>query len=482
MEATVGTVQDDVLKADGQGGNVLIGRAGNDTLHSSDMGDVLIGDGSKGVAKPKPVDASNIKIAQDVVAHVSFDGSTAGFHNAVGIYVYDKAGLVTDVRFLYNDVSWQGAMGGPGGLDVPLKAGQQIGFFVAPNAFAYSADVLARTDGKFIMFDATNGAPANVNAGHEMQIAFHANDDSWAMVNTHYGASIFTTHANDNIDGFQHAVTTVDKSTGTLSVALEDLWAGGDQNFQDAKFSLTIGKANVAALGGGHNEEHKDHNDTLVGGTGNDKLMGMRGDDMLFGGLGDNHVNGGSGNDLIVAGGGNDDIVGGKGFDTLDFGKATGGVKVDLEAHTADGFGSSRVSGVEALVGSKFDDVLVGDKVDNALFGGAGHDVLRGGRGSDTLTGGDGQDTFLFLKKDVVDKNGKLQGVDHITDFAQGDTLDLRDLFKGMKGAHEVVVKDGADGTHVYAQLGKQMVEVAVLDGVHNTSAAELVKAGALLV
>ena len=40
--------------------------------------------------------------------------------------LFDKSGLVTDVRFIYTDVSWQGATGGPGGLDIPLKAGEQI--------------------------------------------------------------------------------------------------------------------------------------------------------------------------------------------------------------------------------------------------------------------------------------------------------------------------------------------------------------------
>ena len=73
-------------------------------------------------------------------------------------------------------------------------------------------------------------------------------------------------------------------------------------------------------------------------------------------------------------------------------------------------------------------------------------------------------------------------GVDHVTDFAKGDRLDLTDLFKGVKGVHHVAIKEDADGAHVYAQLGKQMVEVAVLDGVHGHSVGELIKAGALLV
>ena len=463
-------------------GNVLVGGTGNDVLRAGNGGDLLIGDGPL----VRTVDPGKITIAQDVVAHVAFDGSQAAFHNTVGMYVYDDKGFVTDVKILYANVSAAGVSDGPGSLDVPLKAGEHIGFFVAPNAFDHTDHALfARTDGKFEMFDAVKGGPANVNAGHEMQIAFHDNNGQWTMLNTAYGATLFTTNTNDNYDGFQHAKTTVDPLTGKLSVAFEDLINGGDQNYKDANFSLTIGTQNAKALG--HHDgapHHVPNDDTLVGGDGNDTLLGVSGDDTLNGGLGDNVVNGGSGNDHIIAGGGNDTIIGGSGFDTLDFSGAKHGVKVNLEAHTAFGFGKDSVSGVEAVIGSEFDDTLTGDKADNLLIGGAGNDWLRGGRGADTLTGGDGNDVFQFLKKDVLDTNGKAQGVDHITDFQKGDVLDLHDLFHGVKGNHAglLTIVDTASGSEVYAQLGKQLVEIAVLDNVHHTSAADLLKSGALLI
>ena len=471
--------------------NVLVGGTGNDVLTAGNNGDTLFGDGHR-VAK---VDPANITIAQDVMAHVSFDGSKAGFHNTVGMYVYNDKGLVTDVKVLYANVSAAGVSDGPGALDVPLKAGEHIGFFVAPNAFNHTDHSLfTRTDGKFVMFDATNGDPANVNSGHEMQIAFHSNDDHWFGLFTEYGnataehsgMTIYTTNTNDNLDGFQHAHTTVDPVTGKLSIAFEDLQNGGDQNFMDAMFSVDIGKANAKVLAESdhhHVAHHAPNDDILHGGDGNDQLYGMSGNDTLYAGLGDNLVNGGSGDDHIIAGGGHDTIVGGSGFDTLDFGKASQGVKVDLEQHKFGGFGDGTVSGVEGLVGSAYGDYLVGDKADNAMFGGEGNDMLRGGRGSDTLTGGEGNDTFLFLKKDVMDKYGKQQGVDHVTDFAKGDVLDLHDLFQGVKGSHAglVTVIDTATGSEIYAQLGKETVQVAVLDNVHHMTAADMLKSGMLL-
>ena len=468
--------------------NVLVGGTGNDMLPAGNNGETLFGDGHK-VAT---VDPANITIAHDVVAHVAFDGSQAGFHNTVGMYLYNDAGTVTDVKILYANVSAAGVSGGPGALDVPLKAGEHIGFFVAPNAFDHTNhDLLTRTDGRFVMFDAVSGAtPANVNAGHEMQIAFHDNNDQWTMLNTEYGATIFTTNTNDNVDGFQHAHTTVDPVTGKLSVAFEDLMNGGDKNFLDAMFSVDIGTQNAKVLANpGHHDDaghHAPNNDILHGGAGDDHLYGGSGDDQLYGGHGNNVIDGGSGNDRFIAEGGNDTITGGSGYDTIGFGMAKNGVQVDLEKHTADGFGHDTISGVEGLAGSNFNDVLTGDKEDNAIFGGMGNDVLRGGRGSDTLVGGNGDDTFLFLRKDVIGSDGKTQGVDHIQDFgAHGDhdVIDLHDLFANQKGSHAALVmfKDTTDGTEVYAQLGKQMVEVAVLDNVHHVNVADMLKMHALL-
>ena len=159
---------------------------------------------------------------------------------------------------------------------------------------------------------------------------------------------------------------------------------------------------------------------------------------------------------MFVAGGGNDKIVGGSGFDTIDFSTATQGVKVDLHNHTASGFGTDHVEGVEAVVGSSHDDVIWGDKNANVL------------------TGNGGNDTFGFHSGDA--KNGN---ADHITDFKQGDILDLHEILKGNLGNFQVT--DGADGTTISAKIGGQFVNVVILDGVHSETAADMLKAGMIL-
>ncbi len=459
-------------------GNVLIGGTGNDKIVAGNGGDLLVGNDVKGGA----VDLTKMSIHQDVTAHVKFDGSGAGFHNTVGMYTYDDNGNITSTKLLFGDVSGAGVKGGPAAFDTALKAGQHIGFFVAPNADGVS-DVLGmmKQGGSFHLVNVSDGQTANVNSGQPMQLAYEAPNGQWSTVHTQYWTGLFTTNTSDNVDGFQHAKVTVDPKTGVMSVAFEDLMNGGDKNFHDANFTVDIGTANAILMA--HDQPASPHavanDDTLIGGTGNDTLLGMSGNDTINGGTGINFVDAGTGNDHIIAGGGNDTIYGGKGFDTIDFSGATGGVVVDLSKHVAVGFGTDKIYGVEAVIGSSSGDVLIGDKAANYIDGGAGSDHLRGGKGADVLTGGTGDDSFIWARSDVG------HGVDRITDFGNGhDVLDLSAVFKGQKGNHadKVQLIDDATGSHLMAKIGGSYIEVAMLDNVHHTSAADLLKAGMLLV
>jgi Ca2+-binding RTX toxin-like protein len=144
--------------------------------------------------------------------------------------------------------------------------------------------------------------------------------------------------------------------------------------------------------------------DTLLGGGGGDSFHGGDGNDRIFGQIQDDHLSGDSGTDLIVGGHGVDDMQGGSGDDwlrgglnndaysgsdgndTLSFGNATppgpstdlNGVSVNLSSGSADGDDSpERLSGIENLVGSPFDDRLVG----------VGGGFVSGNGGSDSCSG-----------------------------------------------------------------------------------------------
>jgi len=68
----------------------------------------------------------------------------------------------------------------------------------------------------------------------------------------------------------------------------------------------------------------------------------------------------------------------------------------------------------DSLLGNSGQDIIVsGEGIDN-LNGGSGDDKLYGGKGNDTLTGGTGNDEFIINTGD---------GIDTITDFADGDKI-----------------------------------------------------------
>ena len=474
----------DNVKLVGEGsGNVLVGGTGNDTLTAGNHNDMLVGNDAKSGA----VDMSAMKVAEDVVAKVTFDGSGAGYHNAVGMYTYDKDGQITGVQIVYKDISGQGVNNGPANPDVTLKAGEHFGFFVASNAYNQTgnADLFNAAGGSFKLVDATTGEAANVSAGHEMTLVHVAADGTETAVKTQYGKSLFSTDTVDNGDGYQHAKVTADALTGKLSVKFEDLQWGGDQNFFDANFSLDIGATNTIQLAHDGATHSAANNDLLTGGISNDTMIGLSGDDTLLGGAGDNNLFGGSGNDRFVAGGGNDNIVGGSGFDTFDLSNATGGVTIDLSKHTLTGFGHDSVKSIEAVIATSFDDTIKADKRANDINGGAGDDMLRGYTGADTLTGGTGDDTFFWQKKDVVNASGHSAGVDTIIDFGNGnDVLDIHKLFSGIHGSHAGLVSlvDGGGGSVLHAEIAGHDVVVATLAGVHNVSVADLIAAHELLV
>ncbi|MBD9484678.1 retention module-containing protein [Pseudomonas sp. PDM14] len=158
--------------------------------------------------------------------------------------------------------------------------------------------------------------------------------------------------------------------------------------------------------------------DNSTGVNAGNTLSGGSGNDVLIGGAGNDTLNGGNGDDLLVGGAGNDTLNGGAGIDTASYVDATSGVTVSLAISGAQntlGAGNDTLTGIENLIGSRFDDVLIGN---------SGSNTLSGNGGNDTLTGGGGADTFKWLAGET--------GTSHITDFTKGvDALDLSQLLSG---------------------------------------------------
>ncbi len=204
---------------------------------------------------------------------------------------------------------------------------------------------------------------------------------------------------------------------------------------------------------------------------------------MLADGEGNDLVDGSSGDDTLVAGEGDDVYAGGSGYDTLDFSNAYLPMVIDVSKKTATGMGADTFSGIEAIVGSGYDDSYKGSSQADVFNAGGGNDVMRSLGGADLLTGGAGNDTFVYFKKDVSDGTTHF-GADQITDFAAGDKLDLHDFLKSARFANiaEVVhTDDTAEGTMVSVKMGTGFVNVAMLEDVHGMTANDMLQAGMIL-
>jgi len=180
-------------------------------------------------------------------------------------------------------------------------------------------------------------------------------------------------------------------------------------------------------------------------------INGTAGHDNLVAGLGADTLNGLGGDDTLVGGAGADVLVGGAHStlgDTASYQNSAAGVTVDLTlvgvAQTSTGDASGdKLTGIENLIGSNFDDLLTGDGNANVLYGLDGNDTLHGGGGDDMLYGGaglnhlygeGGKDTFV-IDQSALSEVGM---VDVIHDYsnADGDVVDLSELLNVALGTN----------------------------------------------
>ncbi|MEH2513774.1 Ca2+-binding RTX toxin-like protein [Nitrobacteraceae bacterium AZCC 1564] len=199
-----------------------------------------------------------------------------------------------------------------------------------------------------------------------------------------------------------------------------DVLAGGAGidtiDYSTSSSAVAVNLATGTASGGDATGDSFTSIENITGSTHNDALTGDAGANHLDGGAGNDLIWGGDGNDTLTGGSGADTLSGGAGIDTADYSTSQGKVTVDLALGTGSGGDAQgdRLTSIENITGSAFDDHLIGNTAANQIFGGAGADVL---------TGGAGADTFVF--KTVQDSTPAHQ--DQITDFssAQGDHIDL---------------------------------------------------------
>ena len=201
-------------------------------------------------------------------------------------------------------------------------------------------------------------------------------------------------------------------------------------------------------------------------------ITGTADDDRLTGTAGADTIAGLGGDDVIVSSAGDDEVDGNGGFDTLDFSDDPAGVTVNLGSGSAlDGFGDSdTLSGIEAVIGSAFDDSMTG--------GGAAFERFYGGAGDDSFVGGAGTDLVTYAD----DPTGVR------VDLEAGSALDrgaARDLARDPRDLQRAGLFDRADRRHHAAGRGARLVAQRAAGGGLQLGARRAVRhlpAGHLLV
>ncbi len=239
----------------------------------------------------------------------------------------------------------------------------------------------------------------------------------------------------------------------------DDTLVGGEgrdlADYSEAAQDVTVDLVAGAASGGDVGADQLSGIEDASGGSGNDSLVG---NDLA------NALDGGEGNDSLVGGEGNDSLTGGAGQDLADYGAATQGVTVDLEAGTATSseFGTDALSSIEDVTSGSGNDFLSGSAADNTLDAGAGDDSLAGLGGNDNLIGGAGRDfgDYRGAAQDVVIDlaagtatgsdigTDQLSGIEDATSGSGNDLLggdDLGNVLDGGAGEDTLSGRGGDD-------------------------------------
>ena len=205
-----------------------------------------------------------------------------------------------------------------------------------------------------------------------------------------------------------------------------------------------------------------DKDNVLIGGKGNDTLDGRKGNDTLYGGDGDDTLRGGDGADTLNGGKGSDLFlvkyyengsvtINGEGNDENGVAQVAETGDMDTVSYadwvddnnqtglTVNLASDTNISGIENVIGSRYEDTITGDGDANVIEGGAEDDALNGGGTSD-----DENDTVSYKSSNsavTVTINGSASG-----GHAAGDTLSN---FENIIGSRHADVLTGDDGANV---------------------------------
>ena len=364
--------------------DVLTGNAGANTLRAGAGNDVLVGSGGGDIMDGgADVDAADYS--------VSTAGVTVSLVTGLGIGGFAAGDTLISIENLvgskFNDV-----LTGDAGANL-ISGGAGVDLVVG-GAGADSLNGGADID---TVSYATSTAGVTVNLGLGTGLGGDAEGDTLSgfenLIGSNFADILFGDAGKNTISGG----TGNDHLYGTGGGDTFDGGAGLDWiDYRNSTAAVTVNLATGVGSGGFAQGDTYVNIEDIRGSKFGDTLIGNDSANVIYAGAGTDIISGGGGNDMIYSGGGYDIINGGAGTDTLSYVNSWANVVASLATGIGAYGEASRdtITGIENLVGSKFDDTLTGDAGVNRLTGGAGADALNGGAGDDTLIGGTGGDTL----------------------------------------------------------------------------------------
>jgi len=474
ISPVLGTGVDDSLRGTGRS-EVMSGAGGNDVIYGLSGDDEIFGgtgddriygqagnDTIYGNGKPAFVDMSDLTMIENAVATVTFVDEGAGYRNSLGVYEIREDGSFGNVQILFANASKEGSGGvlKPNETQVSfnVSAGEQLGFFVVSNGHGkgyQNREALEAENGTFELRTAT-GEIGTINGGPVSLWQIDPDNGAEYQVKSQFGVDIFHSAASEkndfglNADNYLHVVGRANAVSGDLLVGFEDIYGGGDNDYDDTIIRVNLGQDNIVAqlpTSDGSGAFVSD-DDILYGGDGADVIYGIGGDDIIFGGRendelygnsGSDSLFGSSGSDILEGHSGNDFLSGGSDSDVLRGGSGNDRLMGDSGDDTLSGG-----SGLDFLYGGSGNDVVTGNSGDDQIFGENGNDTLNGNSGDDRMSGGNGSDVL----------NGH-SGNDRLNGGSGGDRLiggGGNDILSG--GEHNDRIYGGSGGDQLVGGTG----------------------------
>ncbi|MDX1932651.1 MAG: DUF4114 domain-containing protein [Capsulimonadales bacterium] len=166
----------------------------------------------------RKIDPNKLKIFNDSDVRVYFLGEGAGYRNSFGFNTNGAGVTGGDPKLLFPDASTTVANGPNNGSGGSRSSSAPL----LPGDFVDLGRITGGTQLNF--FNISNGATG--------------------------GNTVFSTQHSANQDGMVHAVAYALPDSPYLLIGFEDLWGGGDKDYNDVLFTIDIGLANVAKLSG----------------------------------------------------------------------------------------------------------------------------------------------------------------------------------------------------------------------------------------